>query len=203
MVPILPCQPTQDHNFLETLSFPLFLSLTYRILIYLLGCQLLRAIIKRKSSITVPLSRHSIHRWNWKKTQCCERWLLVVWPSSSLSRRATVGTVVGSVVVVRREGANFLASLLLSFSPLFFSSIVLADAGLLRAPIFAFPYLCSTSTFPKPRAAPGLRRWRLLVFLLREIGDLILNDTNNRFSYFYSISRDTKMICLNVRLNFL
>jgi len=54
------------------------------------------------------------------------------------------------VVVVRREGATFLASLLLSFSPLFFSSIVLADAGLLRAPIFAFPYLCSTSTFPKP-----------------------------------------------------
>ena len=51
--------------------------------------------------------------------------------------------------------------------------------------------------------APGLRRWRLLVFLLNEIGDLILNDTNNRFSYFYSISRDTKMICLNVRLNFL
>jgi len=182
MVPILPCQPTQDHNFLETLSFPLFLSLTYRILIYLLGCQLLRAIIKRKSSITVPLSRHSIHRWNWKKTQCCERWLLVVWPSSSLSRRATVGTVVGSVVVVRREGANFLASLLLSFSLLFFYSIVLADAGLLRAPIFAFIYLCSTSTFPKPTTAPGLRRWRLLVFLLKEIGDLILNDTNNRFS---------------------
>lgn len=186
MVPILPCQPTQDHNFLETLSFPLFLSLTYRILIYLLGCQLLRAIMKRKSSITIPLSRHSIHRWNWKKTLRCERWLLVVWPSSSLSRRATVGTVhfglVGSVVVVRREGANFLASLLLSFSLLFFSSIVLADAGLLRAPIFAFPYLCSTSTFPKPAVAPGLRRWRLLVFLLNEIGDLILNDTNNRFS---------------------
>lgn len=186
MVPILPCQPTQDHNFLETVSFPLILSLTYRILIYILGCQLLRAIIKRKSSITVPLSRHSIHRWNWKKTLRCERWLLVVWPSSSLSRRATVGTVhfglVGSVVVVRREGATFLASLLLSFSPLFFSSIVLADAGLLRAPIFAFPYLCSTSTFPKPRSAPGLRRWRLLVFLLKEIGDLILNDTNNRFS---------------------
>jgi len=30
--------------------------------------------------------------------------------------------------------------------------------------------------------APGLRRWRLLVFLLKEIGDLVLNDTNNRFS---------------------
>jgi hypothetical protein len=57
----------------------------------------------------------------------------------------------------------------------------LADAGLLRAPIFAFPF-CSTSTFPKPSTAPGLRRWRLLVFLLKEIGDLILNDTNNRFS---------------------
>ena len=29
MVPILPCQPTQDHNFLATLSFLLILSLLY------------------------------------------------------------------------------------------------------------------------------------------------------------------------------
>ncbi len=62
-VPILPCQPTQDqdHSFLATKSLPLILSLSYHILIHLLGCQLLSAIMERKSSITIPLSRHSIH----------------------------------------------------------------------------------------------------------------------------------------------
>ena len=68
MVPILPCQPAQDHNFLATLSFLLILSLSYRMLIHLLLCQLSLEITKRKSSITILLSRHTIHRWNWKKT---------------------------------------------------------------------------------------------------------------------------------------
>lgn len=35
MMPNWTCQPTQDHNFLKTLYFLLFLSFSYRALIYI------------------------------------------------------------------------------------------------------------------------------------------------------------------------